>query len=125
MDDTEMLEDLMKKLGVSSMEGLDKEKSIVLFGSETGNAQGLAAVFQSELKRRAIDAKCEAMDDVDVEELNKYRNIYCVISTAGQGEMPTNAVQFWKALSDPQLPTDMLANSRVAVFGLGQCSRGK
>ena len=50
-------------------EEIQAEKSLVLYGSETGNAEALAGVFANELKRRGIRAKCMAMDDLDFDEL--------------------------------------------------------
>ncbi len=59
------------------------------------------------------------MDDVDAEDLVKYRNVYSIVSTAGQGELPLNAHLFWKSLSNEELPNDLLKQTRFAVFGLG------
>ncbi len=39
-----------------------------------------------------------AMDDYDVEDLTNEKKVYCVISTAGQGELPKNSEKFYKAL---------------------------
>lgn len=119
MDDQENLEFLMKKLGVDTMEGLDQVKSVVLYGSETGNAQALAGVFSQELKRRGINAKPVGMDDFEFEDLEKYSQVFCVVATAGQGEFPANCHQFWKSLSDTNLASDTLKNTKFAVFGLG------
>ncbi len=117
MDDKEQLEYLMKKLGVESMEGLDQARSIVLFGSETGNAQTLSGVFQQELKRRGIQAKAMAMDDFDVDDFGKYAQVFCVVSTAGQGEFPGNCQEFWKTISDESLPSDTLQVREDIFFG--------
>ena len=65
MDDYELLEHLKTRLG----EAVDTEKVVVLYGSETGNAAALAGVFNNELLRRGIRAKCLAMDDFDVDDL--------------------------------------------------------
>jgi len=64
MDDYELLEHLKMNLG----EAVDTEKVVVLYGSETGNAAALAGVFNNELLRRGIRAKCLAMDDFDVDD---------------------------------------------------------
>ncbi len=119
MDDMAKLEYLMAKLNIAPGEGVSMEKSIVLYGSETGNAQGLAGVFSQELKRRGIQAKCLAMDDLDFDDLPKYANVYCVVATAGQGEFPNNCKEFWKRLEDKTVPEDYLAQCQFAVFGLG------
>ena len=41
----------------------------MLYGSETGNAEALAGVFATELKRRGVRASCMAMDDFDFDDL--------------------------------------------------------
>lgn len=54
--------------------------------------------------------------------LNSYSIVIISISTTGQGELPTNARFFWKRLLRKKLPATHLAESRVAVFGLGDTS---
>ena len=118
MDDYELLENLKEQLG----EEVDAEKVIVLYGSETGTAEYLSEVFASELKRRDIRPKCMAMDDFDFDDLPKYSKVFAVVATCGQGEFPGNCKEFWKQLNDPDLPSDFLANTQIAMFGLGDSS---
>ena len=118
MDEYEMLEHLKAQLG----EEVDTEKTIVLYGSETGNAAGLAEVFSNEFKRRNIRAKCIAMDDFDFDDLPKQSKVFCVVATCGQGEFPGNCKDFWKQLSDKSLPEDFLKDTEFAVFGMGDSS---
>ena len=118
MDDYELLEFLKGKVG----EATSSEKSLILYGSETGNAQNQAGIMQQELKRRGIRAQCMAMDDFDFEDLPAFANVYCMVATCGQGEFPGNCQSFWKSLQDPSLPSDLLTNTKFAVFGLGDSS---
>lgn len=118
MDDFEMLEHLKSALG----EETDSEKTLVLYGSETGNAAALAGVFGDELKRRGIRPKVMAMDDFDFDELPKQSKVFCIVATCGQGEFPGNCKDFWKSISDKDLPTDFLKDTKFAVFGLGDSS---
>lgn len=120
MTDYEKLDYLKEKLGESSAGG---EKALVLYGSETGNAQSVATWLANDLKNRGIPRTtlC-AMDDYDFANIEKEKNIYAVVSTAGQGEFPANCKQFWKALNDTNLPAEHLKNAKFAVFGLGDSS---
>lgn len=117
MTDFEKLDYLKEKLGESSAAG---DKALVLYGSETGNAQTVATWLASDLKNRGIPRTtlC-SMDDYDFSSIEKEKNIYAVVSTSGQGEFPSNCKTFWKALSDTNLPAEHLKNSKFAVFGLG------
>lgn len=54
--------------------------------------------------------------------LNSYPIVLISISTTGQGELPGNARRFWKKSLRKKLPQTYLAQSKVAVFGLGDTS---
>ena len=118
MDDYELLESLKMRLG----EEVDTEKVVVLYGSETGTAEYLSDVFSSELKRRGIRAKVLAMDDFDFDDLPNQSKVFAVVATCGQGEFPGNCKEFWKQINDPSLPKDLLKNTKIAMFGLGDSS---
>lgn len=75
-----------------------------------------------ELKKRGVRAGCMAMDDFEFEDLPEAGNVYCIISTAGQGEYPPNSVSFMKALQNPDLPVDFLKDVKFTTFGLGDSS---
>lgn len=81
MTDFEKLDYLKSKLGESSTGG---DKALVLYGSETGNAQSVATWLANDLKNRGVPRTtlC-AMDDYDFSNLEKEKNIYAVVSTSG------------------------------------------
>lgn len=62
------------------------------------------------------------MVDYDVLDLQEENNVYVVVSTAGQGEFPIDCKDFWRELSNPELPKDLLQNVKFSVFGLGDSS---
>ncbi|CAH1775312.1 unnamed protein product [Owenia fusiformis] len=115
MDEYEMLDYLKGTLG----EEISGDKSLVLYASETGNAEALSNVFAHELKRRGIRASCMAFDDYDFDDLPNQSSVYCVVATCGQGEFPANSKTFWEQMSNKDLAPDTLANTKFAVFGLG------
>ena len=110
-----LISSLMHLAGVLGEE-TSSDKIVILYGSETGNAEALSGVFATEFKRRGIRAKCIAMDDFEVDELPAQSKVFCLVATCGQGEFPSNCRTFWKTLSDPSLPEDFLKvcnNTRV------------
>ena len=48
--------------------------------------------------------------------------MFCIVSTCGQGEFPANCKEFWKQVSDKDLPSDFLKDTKFCVFGLGDSS---
>jgi len=64
--DEELFDWLKKHYGEEiSSEG----KCLVLYGSETGNAEDLAGQLSSDLKRRGQRVKLSALDDYDINDL--------------------------------------------------------
>lgn len=80
----------------SVMEG-DRSLTI-LFGSQTGNAAGLAEKTAKLAENYGLLPSVKDMDDVDVNSLAATR-LLVITSTWGEGEMPDNAESLWQAAS--------------------------
>jgi homodimeric pyruvate:ferredoxin (flavodoxin) oxidoreductase len=120
MNDEDLLEYLKRSMG----EQVTGDKVTVLYGSDTGNAEMVAKNFQFELKRRGLRAKVLAMNDVPVAELSESSQILAIVATAGQGDMPKSALKFWEEMESflETAPADFMADTKFAVFGLGDSS---
>lgn len=92
---------------------------LVLFGSQTGNAQDVAEHIGREAKRRRYVPRVLAMDAFTVQSLPLETAILFVASTTGQGEVPDNMKAFWAFLLRKSLPPTSLGKLCHAVFGLG------
>ncbi|KAL9548528.1 hypothetical protein MBANPS3_005634 [Mucor bainieri] len=93
---------------------------LVLFGSDNGNAEGVAKKMANRAKSRGLQVKLMAMDDYeDVQELANETNVVFIVSTAGQGELPSNARELWKALNGMMVGDADFSQLNYAVFGLG------
>ncbi|KAG0326152.1 hypothetical protein BG000_001512, partial [Podila horticola] len=79
------------------MGGLGGPPVLILFGSDGSNAEGLAKRLVKGAKLRNLSARYAAMDDVSIEDLTMEKHVIFIVSTAGQGEFPVNAREFWKA----------------------------
>ncbi|KAF9355643.1 hypothetical protein BGX34_010326 [Mortierella sp. NVP85] len=99
------------------MGGLGGPPLLILFGSDGSNGEGLAKRLVKNAKLRNLNARYTAMDDVSIEDLTLEKHVIFVVSTAGQGEFPVNAREFWKALS---AATELgVSETKFAVFSLG------
>ncbi|CAG8790188.1 12449_t:CDS:1, partial [Racocetra persica] len=97
--------------------GLTGPPLLILFGSDNGNAEGLAKRLHNGAKARGVNSRCMPMDDYPIEDIASEKNIVFVVCTAGQGEFPQNAREFWKTISTT---TDIsFSETQYAVFGLG------
>ncbi|KAF9431171.1 hypothetical protein BGZ94_007622 [Podila epigama] len=99
------------------MGGLGGPPVLILFGSDGSNAESLSKRLVKGAKLRNLSARYAAMDDVSIEDLTMEKHVIFIVSSAGQGEFPVNAREFWKALS---AATELaVSETKVAVFGLG------
>jgi MioC protein len=89
--------------------------TVILFGTESGNAEMVAEDLVDELD----DAYAEDMTDFDVSTLNTSDFYVIVCSTHGEGELPSSARPFFESL---QAESPDLSGVHYAVFGLGNSS---
>ncbi|KAF7546896.1 hypothetical protein G7Z17_g8115 [Cylindrodendrum hubeiense] len=93
--------------------------ALILYGSETGNAQDMAEELGRLCQRLHFANHVQELDAVDLNALLQYRFVVFVISTTGQGDMPHNALAFWKKLLRKKLPPGCLSTLKYTTFGLG------
>ncbi|EHK20345.1 uncharacterized protein TRIVIDRAFT_77403 [Trichoderma virens Gv29-8] len=97
-----------------------QERSVlVLYGSETGNAQDIAEELGRLCQRLHFESHVEELDATDLNALLQHQLVIFVISTTGQGDMPHNSLLFWKKLLRKKLPPNCLSRLRYTCFGLG------
>ena len=101
----------------------------ILYGTQTGNAEGLANDAAAFAKARGLTPQIAELDSVSMDVLAEMKTLVVVISTYGEGEMPDNAELFWDALSASTAPR--LETLKYAVLALGDtgyddfCQAGK
>lgn len=97
-----------------------KGRIVLMFGSQSGNAEALAEEFAESLKAAGFDAPVVDMEDHEQIDLSGEGSLLIVTSTWGDGEPPDNAAAFWDRLcADDQARLEGLSYS---VCGLGDSS---
>jgi sulfite reductase (NADPH) flavoprotein alpha-component len=92
----------------------------VVYGSQTGNAEGVAQRFQARASERGLPVNVTSLNDFGVDRLRDVNVVYIVCSTyneGNEGDMPDNAVVFWRALAADDAPR--LEGLRFSVLALG------
>jgi sulfite reductase (NADPH) flavoprotein alpha-component len=92
----------------------------ILYGSQTGNAQGLAKKAGKKLAENGFQVTILAMSDFKPNNLKKVQNLLIVASTHGEGDPPDNALTFHEFLHGKRAPK--LDNLRFSVLALGDSS---
>lgn len=89
----------------------------LLYGSESGNAEGLALKAKKTAAKLGYDAKVADMADVEPALLAKMQNVIVFVSTWGEGDPPQRAADFYKGLMDDAAPR--LDGLQFSVLALG------
>ncbi|MDP0490774.1 MAG: flavodoxin domain-containing protein [Verrucomicrobiota bacterium JB023] len=101
----------------------------ILWGSQTGNSEGLAKRMSKALAGGRFETKVVDMADYEVANLPKEENLLVITSTYGDGEPPDNAVDFVDSLLADSAPK--LEGVKYSVLALGDteypefCATGK
>ncbi|KAK0746548.1 hypothetical protein B0T18DRAFT_438495 [Schizothecium vesticola] len=99
---------------------------IILYGSETGNAEEIAMALGKMAERLHFQTRVDEMDSFKLADLLKASLVIFVTSTTGQGDMPKNTTRFWRNLRREKLNnTNCLRRLTFALFGLGDSSYPK
>ncbi|OBG37855.1 bifunctional nitrate reductase/sulfite reductase flavoprotein subunit alpha, partial [Mycobacterium sp. E3198] len=90
---------------------------VVLWASQTGNAEELAADVAARLGEAGVPVALHGMDDFPAARLPATRELLLVTSTTGDGDPPDNGAALWRALTSHSAPR--LTDTRYAVLALG------
>lgn len=99
--------------------------ALVLYGTETGNAQDVAYEISQCLERLHIATTTREFDATPLQSLLSYNLVVIAISTTGQGDFPSNAHRFWLGLRRKKLTATSLANVKYGLVGLCDSSYPK
>ncbi|KAH7374313.1 hypothetical protein BKA66DRAFT_422752 [Pyrenochaeta sp. MPI-SDFR-AT-0127] len=104
---------------------LQPRRALVLYGSETGNAQDVAEEMGRLAERLRFDTEVADLNAISLKQLLQHNVVLISISTTGQGELPANSQTFWRALRSARLRPGCLQQMKFASFGLGDTSYPK
>lgn len=105
--------------GTEQVKSAPKEVAI-LYGSQTGNAQGLSKKAKDRLERNGFKVNIFAMNDFKPNQLKKVDNLLLLVSTHGEGDPPDNAIIFHEFIHGKRAPK--LEKLNYSVLALGDSS---
>ncbi|HAB93129.1 MAG TPA: hypothetical protein DCF43_12485, partial [Pseudomonas sp.] len=88
---------------------------LIVWASQSGNAQQLAQQLQQQLSQAGKPAGCLALEQLSSSLLQKSTEIIFIVSTFGEGEAPEHARLFLKKLT----VECSLQHLKIHVLGLG------
>ncbi|MFT4305406.1 MAG: bifunctional nitrate reductase/sulfite reductase flavoprotein subunit alpha [Microbacterium sp.] len=100
-----------------------QEEVLLLWGSQTGNAQEIAERCAAALSAAGVPTRLASMAEVSPADLAGPRRMLMVTSTFGDGGPPDNAAGLWEGLRAEGAPG--LAGLEYAVLAIGDPSYGE
>lgn len=95
-------------------------KLTILYGSQTGNAKGVAQQVESLAKERGIQSNLVSMGDYKPKSLKDEGHLVIIASTNGEGEPPDDALVLHEFLASKRAPK--LNHLKYSVLALGDSS---
>ena len=92
----------------------------ILYGTQTGNAEGLAMDAATVARAQGFDAVVQGLDDVSIDAFSVMKSVIITIATYGEGEMPDNAGLFWESIYSTDMPR--LPDMQFGILALGDTS---
>ena len=92
----------------------------VLYGSQTGNSEGLAKKTAQHLEEKGFQVTLSSMSDFKPNNLKKINNLLVIVSTHGEGDPPDNALSFHEYVHGRRAP--QLDHLSFSVLSLGDSS---
>lgn len=92
----------------------------VLYGSQTGNSEGLAKKTAQHLEEKGFQVTLSSMSDFKPNSLKKIHNLLIIVSTHGEGDPPDNALSFHEYVHGRRAPK--LDHLSFSVLSLGDSS---
>ena len=92
----------------------------VLYGSQTGNSEGLAKRAAQHLEEKGFQVTLSSMSDFKPNNLKKIHNLLMIVSTHGEGDPPDNALSFHEYVHGRRAPK--LDHLSFSVLSLGDSS---
>jgi sulfite reductase (NADPH) flavoprotein alpha-component len=107
-------------LPVQSSDSKATKEITILYGSQTGNARGLAKKTGKTLEEKGFQVTVSSMNDFKTNNLKKVQNLLIIVSTHGEGEPPDSALTFHEFLHSKRAPK--LTDLHFSVLALGDSS---
>lgn len=103
-----------------AVEPAQKLELTILYGSQTGNAEGVADLARERAEANGLSARVVDMLEFNKQDLKKADNLLVIVSTHGEGDPPDNAEDFYELVHGRKAPS--LKGKRFSVLALGDSS---
>lgn len=103
-----------------------KDTVYILYGSQTGNAESITKILCDEiLKKTDMDCVYDTLNNSVNISFENIKYLIVVCSTTGNGDMPDNAIKWWKQFKQPKSNKCAFEGIQFLVLALGNSNYSK
>jgi len=92
----------------------------ILYGSQTGNAKGVAKSLAAQASAEGLNVELKSMSEIKPKAIKNITHLLIVASTNGEGEAPDDAIALHEFLASKKAPN--LEHLHYSVLALGDTS---
>ncbi|GAC15955.1 assimilatory sulfite reductase (NADPH) flavoprotein subunit [Aliiglaciecola lipolytica] len=104
----------------ASSASVAEKQLTILYGSQTGNAKGVAQDYKEKAQHAGLKVNLLSMADYKAKQLKNETHLLIVVSTHGEGDAPDDAIELHEFVGSKKAPK--LPDLNFAVVGLGDSS---
>lgn len=104
----------------ASAEPAEAPELTILYGSQTGNAEGIAQDAAQKAEARGFRPRVIDMGDVKKPQIKAATRLLVIASTHGEGEPPDNAIELHELVQSKKAPP--MKDAKFSVLALGDTS---
>lgn len=120
----QILDEYVKSGAADEVEEAESGNAIpltIIYGSESGNSEGLAADAGKKAKKLGFKPVVKDMFDTKIEDIQNTENLLVYLATWGEGDPPERAEEFYNSFMADENKAD-LSHLNFAVCALGDSS---
>ena len=99
------------------MAAMGERDLLLIFGTETGNAEELADDAAHSAKSFDLNPTVMDMEDISPQDISGTKRLIVICSTWGEGEQPVNAQDLYDAVSESEDGSMDVVNFAVLALG--------
>jgi methionine synthase reductase len=105
---------------------MSKDLARILYGSQTGNAESIAKILYEEIiNKTSISCTYDTLNNASNLSFTNVKYLVVICSTTGNGDMPENAITWWRQFKQRTTNKDTFEGINFLVLALGNSNYSK
>lgn len=105
---------------------MNKDAVYILYGSQTGNAESITKILHEEIiHKTSVSCTYDTLNNASNISFDNVKYLIVICSTTGNGDMPDNAIRWWRQFKQRNTDKDAFEGINFMVLALGNSNYSK